>query len=325
MKWLRGSLIVAVAGSALGAALSAQAQLSRQMPRVGVLVFTPMAPAVQDGFRQGLRDHGYVEGRNVVVEWRSAEGRTERAKAMAAELVKLKVNVIVAEFTPAVQAAKDATSTIPIVMASAGDPVATGLVASLARPGGNVTGLSNVAAELSGKRFELLREILPGVARVGLLIHGADPLDKAFVQGTQAAASSAGIQLNVATVPRPEDLEPALAGMTKAGVAAVIVPANLPVPAHVIAQSAQRHRLPSISLVSQFPESGGLMSYGASLLDIRRRAVGYVDKILKGATPANMPVERPTTFELVINRKTAAALGLSLPPSLILRADRVIE
>jgi putative ABC transport system substrate-binding protein len=198
-------------------------------------------------------------------------------------------------------------------------------VASLARPGGNVTGLSNVAAELSGKRFELLREILPGVARVGLLIHGADPLDKAFVQGTQAAASSAGIQLDVATVPRPEDLEPALAGMTKAGVAAVIVPANLPVPAHVIAQSAQRHRLPSISLVSQFPESGGLMSYGASLLDIRRRAVGYVDKILKGATPANMPVERPTTFELVINRKTAAALGLSLPPSLVLRADRVIE
>jgi putative ABC transport system substrate-binding protein len=325
MKWLRGSLIVAVAGSALGAALTAQAQPSRQMPRIGVLVFTPMAPAVQDGFRQGLRDHGYIEGRNVVVEWRSAEGRTERAKAMAAELVKLKVNVIVAEFTPAVQAVKDATSTIPIVMASAGDPVATGLVASLARPGGNVTGLSNVAAELSGKRFELLREILPGVARVGLLIHGADPLDQAFVQGTQEAASSAGIQLNVATVPRPEDLEPALAGMTKAGVAAVIVPANLPVPAHVIAQSAQRHRLPSISLVSQFPESGGLMSYGASLLDIRRRAVGYVDKILKGATPANMPVERPTTFELVINRKTAAALGLSLPPSLVLRADRVIE
>jgi putative tryptophan/tyrosine transport system substrate-binding protein len=325
MKWLRGSLIVAVAGSALGAALPAHAQPSRQMPHIGVLVFTPMAPAVQDGFRQGLRDHGYIEGRNVVVEWRSAEGRTERAKAMAAELVKLKVNVIVAEFTPAVQAAKDATSTIPIVMASAGDPVATGLVASLARPGGNVTGLSNVAAELSGKRFELLREILPGVARVGLLIHGADPLDKAFVQGTEAAASSAGIQLHVATVPRPEDLEPALAGMTKAGAAAVIVPANLPVPAHIIAQSAQRYRLPSISLVSQFPEAGGLMSYGASLLDIRRRAVGYVDKILKGATPANMPVERPTTFELVINRKTAAALGLSLPPSLILRADRVIE
>jgi putative ABC transport system substrate-binding protein len=325
MNCSRSFRLLTVACLLLAAPSAAQAQSTRDVPRIGVLVFTPMAQAVQDGFRQGLREHGYVEGRNVVVEWRSAEGRTDRAKTMAAELVRLKVNVIVAEFTPAVQAAKDATSTIPIVMASAGDPVATGLVSSLARPGGNVTGLSNVAAELSGKRFELLRELLPGIARVGLLIHGADPLDKSFVQGTQEAASSAGIQLHVATVPRPEDLETALAGMAKAGAAAVIVPANLPVPAHIIAQSAQRYRLPSISLVSQFPEAGGLMSYGASLLDIRRRAVGYVDKILKGATPANLPVERPTTFELVINRKTAAALGLSLPPSLVLRANRVIE
>jgi putative tryptophan/tyrosine transport system substrate-binding protein len=325
MNWLGSRLILAVAGLGLAAPMATQGQPSRDVPRIGVLVFTPMAPAVQDGFRQGLRDHGYIEGRNVVVEWRSAEGKTERAKAMASELVRLKVNVIVAEFTPSVQAAKDATSSIPIVMASAGDPVATGLVASLARPGGNVTGLSNVAAELSGKRFELLRELLPGVTRVGLLIHGADPLDKAFVDGTRKAASNDGIQLHVATVPRPEELEVALAGMTKAGVGAVIVPGNLPVPAHLIAQSAQRHRLPSISLLSQYPESGGLMSYGASLLDIRRRAVGYVDKILKGANPADLPVERPTTFELVINGKTAAALGLSLPPSLVFRADRVIE
>jgi putative ABC transport system substrate-binding protein len=305
--------------------MATQAQPSRDMPRIGVLVFTPMAPAVQDGFRQGLRDHGYVEGRNIVVEWRSAEGRTDRAKAMAAELVRLKVNVIVAEFTPAVQAAKDATSTIPIVMAPAGDPVAMGLVASLARPGGNVTGLSNVAAELSGKRFELLRDFLPGVARVGLLINGTDPLDKAFVDATRAAASSAGIQLHVAAVPRAEDLEAALSGMTEAGARAVIVPGNLPIPAGLIAQSIQRHRLPSISLLSQFPEAGGLMSYGASPNDIRRRAVAYVDRVLKGASPADLPVERPTTFELVINRKTATALGLSLPPSLVLRADRVIE
>lgn len=284
-----------------------------------------MAKSVQDGFRQGFREHGYVEGQNVLIEWRSAEGRTDRADAMAAELVRLKVNVIVAEFTPAVQAAKKATQTIPIVMASAGDPVATGLVASLARPGGNVTGLSNIAAELSGKRFELLRELLPGITRVGLLVHGADPLDKSFVQGTQAAASSAGIELHVATVPRREDLEPALSGLTKAGVGAVIVPANLPVPAQQIAESAQRHRLPSISLVSHFPESGGLMSYGASLIDIRRRSVTYVDRILKGAKPGDLPVERPTTFELVINRKTAQALGMSVPPSMIVRADRVID
>jgi putative tryptophan/tyrosine transport system substrate-binding protein len=170
-----------------------------------------------------------------------------------------------------------------------------------------------------------IREFLPSVRRVGLLIHGADPLDKAFVDGTQKAASGASIQLHVAKVARPEDLEAALSEMTKARVAAVIVPANLPLPAQQIAQSAQRHRLPSISLLSQFPESGGLMSYGASLIDIRRRAIGYVDKILKGAKPADLPVERPTTLELVINRKTAGALGLSLPPSLLLRADRLIE
>jgi putative tryptophan/tyrosine transport system substrate-binding protein len=323
---LRSCSIVAVAGLLLTNPLATHAQqAAAELPRIGVLVFTPMSNAVQEGFRQGFRDHGYVEGKNILVEWRSADSRTDRANVMAAELVRLKVNVIVAEFTPAVQAAKNATHTIPIVMAPAGDPVATGLVASLSRPGGNVTGISNIAAELSGKRFELLRELLPGVTRVGLLIHGADPLDKAFVDGTQMAASSAGIQLQIATVPRPEDLEVALSGMTKARVGAVIVPANLPIPAHEIARSAQRHRLPSISLLSQFPESGGLMSYGASPIDIRRRAVGYVDKILKGAKPADLPVERPTTFEFVINRKTARTLGLSVPPSLILRADRVIE
>jgi len=210
-------------------------------------------------------------------------------------------------------------------MASAGDPVATGLVASLAHPGGNVTGISNLAVELSAKRFELLREVLPGVARVGLLIQGSDPLDQAFADGTERAASSAGIQLQVATVARPEDLEVALAKMTHAHVGALIVPANLPMPASEIAQAAQRHHLPSISLLSQFPEAGGLMSYGASLIDIRRRTMDYVDRILKGARPADLPVERPTTFELVINRKTARILGISIPQSLTLRADRVIE
>jgi putative tryptophan/tyrosine transport system substrate-binding protein len=326
VKLGRAALLIFLALGVLLVPLAAEAQQTAgELPRVGVLVFTPMAKAVQDGFRQGFRDHGYIEGQNILVEWRSAAGSTDHANAMAAELVRLKVNVIVAEFTPAVQAVKNATRTIPIVMASAGDPVSTGLVASLARPGGNVTGLSNVAAELSGKRFELLRELLPGVTRVGLLIHGADPLDKAFVDGTQTAASSAGIQLHIVTVPRSEDLEVALSGMTKARVGAVIVPANLPIPAHQIAQSVQRFRLPSISLLSQFPESGGLMSYGANLIDIRRRAVGYVDKILKGARPADLPVERPTTFELVINLKTAKALGLTIPPSLLLRADQVIQ
>jgi putative tryptophan/tyrosine transport system substrate-binding protein len=326
MRPLGRALISAAVGLLLGLPLATNAQKrAGELPRIGVLVFTPMASVVQDGFRQGLRDHGYVEGQNILVEWRSADGRMDRATAMAAELVRLKVNVVVAEFTPAILAAKNATRTIPIVMASAGDPVATGLVASLAHPGGNVTGISNLAAELSGKRFELLREVLPGVTRVGLLIQGSDPLDKAFAAGTESAASSAGIRLHIATVPRPEDLEVALSKMTHAHVGALIVPANLPIPASQIAQAAQRHHLPSISLLSQFPEAGGLMSYGASLTDIRRRSIGYVDRILKGAKPGDLPVERPTTFELVINRKTARTLGISIPPSLILRADRVIE
>jgi putative ABC transport system substrate-binding protein len=322
---VRRWFIVALTGWLLVVSPAAAQQPAGQPPRIGVLVFTPMASVVQEGFRNGLREHGYVEGRNILVEWRSAEGRIDRAKALAAELVQLKVSVIVAEFTPAVQAAKNATQTIPIVMASAGDPVATGLVASLARPGGNVTGISNIAAELSGKRFDLLREVLPGLTRVGLLIQGADPLDKSFVDGTRAAASSAGIQLEVATVSRREALDAALSRMAKLHVGAVLVPANIPVSGHEIAEAALRHRLPSISLVSQFPEAGGLMSYGASLIDIRRRAIAYVDKILKGAKPADLPVERPTIFELVMNLKTARALGLAVPPSLLLRADRVIE
>jgi putative tryptophan/tyrosine transport system substrate-binding protein len=317
--------IAAVIGVLLGAPLALAQQPGGELPRVGVLVFTPMAKEVQEGFRQGFRDYGYVEGRNILVDWRSAEGSTDRAHAIASEFVRLKVNVIVAEFTPAVQAAKNATQTIPIVMASAGDPVATGLVASLARPGGNITGLSNIAAELSGKRFELLRDLMPAVTRVGLLIRGDDPLDKTFVAETQMAATKAGIQLQVVSVSKPEQLDRALSRMTNGRVGAVIVPANLPVPAHEIAQSALRHRLPTISLLSQYPESGGLMSYGASLIDIRRQAAGYVDKILKGAKPADLPVERPTRFELVINRRTAQALGLSVPASLLLRTDRVIE
>jgi putative tryptophan/tyrosine transport system substrate-binding protein len=221
--------------------------------------------------------------------------------------------------------AKNATPTIPIVMASAGDPVATGLVASLAQPGGNITGFTNLASELSGKRLELLREIVPGITHVGLLIHGADPLDGAFVDETRAAAGKTGIQVHVRSVPRPEDLDGALLAITKERGGAVIVLANLPVPARQIALSALRYRLPSISVLNQFVEAGGLMSYGASVSDIRRRAASYVDKILKGAKPADLPVERPTKFELTVNQKTAKALGLTIPPSLLLRADQVIE
>jgi putative tryptophan/tyrosine transport system substrate-binding protein len=320
--WL--AITVAVLALLTPFAVRAQ-QPAGHVPRIGVLMFTPMTKAFQEGFRQGLREHGYVEGQSIVVEWRSAEGRTDRANALAAELVRLKVDVIVAEFTPAVQAAKSATQTIPIVMAPAGDPVATGLVASLARPGGNITGFSNIAAELSGKRLELLRELVPGLARVGLLIHGADPLDKAFVEETQAAAAKARIRLHIVSVARPEDLDAAFSAMTKERVGAVIVPGNLPVPAPQTARLAVRYRLPSISPLNSFAGSGGLMSYGANLTDIQRRAAGHVDRILKGARPADLPVERPTKFELVINRKTGKTLGITFPASMLLRVDQVIE
>jgi putative ABC transport system substrate-binding protein len=295
------------------------------VPRIGVLTFVTMTNVVQDDFRQGLREHGYVEGKNIAVEWRSAEGRTDRAEVLAAELVRLKVAVIVAEFTPAVLAAKKATQTIPIVMASAGDPVTTGLVASLSRPGGNITGFTNLAAELSGKRLDLLRETIPGLKRVGLLIQGADPLDKVFVSETRKAAARAGIELNVERVPRPEDLDSALSSMTKERVGALVVMAHLPVPVHRAASLSLRHHFPTISLLNQFAEAGGLMSYGASVSDIRRRAATHVDRILKGAKPADLPVEQPTKFELVINLKTAKALGLTIPQSILVRADQVIE
>jgi putative ABC transport system substrate-binding protein len=318
--------VVALAALVLGATLAAEAQQpAGQVPRIGVLMFTPAMKAFQEAFRQGLLEHGYVEGRNIAVEWRSAEGSTDRANALAAELVRIKVNVIVAELTPAVRAAKDATQTIPIVMAPAGDPVATGLVASLARPGGNITGFSNIAAELAGKRLELLREVVPGLARVGLLIHGADPLDKLFVEETRAAATKAGIQLHIAGVARPEDLDAAFAMMAKERVGAVIVPGNLPVPDRQIAQLAVRYRLPTISPRSEFAASSGLMSYGASFADIQRRAAGHVDRILKGAKPADLPVEQPTKFELVLNRQTGTSLGIAFSPSMLFRADQVIE
>jgi putative ABC transport system substrate-binding protein len=251
VRFLEGCSAVGVAVLLLTTPLSAHAQQpAADVPRVGVLMFMPMTKAAQEDFREGLRDHGYVEGKNIVVEWRSAEGSTDRANALAADLVRLKVSVIVAEFTPAVRAAKNATQTIPIVMASAGDPVATGLVASLARPGGNITGFTNLAAELSGKRLELLREIIPGTTHVGLLIHGADPLDKAFVEETRKAAVKAGIRLQVKSIPRPEDLNPALSAMTKDQVGAVIILANVPVSARQVAQSALRERLPSISVLN---------------------------------------------------------------------------
>jgi putative tryptophan/tyrosine transport system substrate-binding protein len=308
------SLVVIGLTGALLTPSGAESQLpARESPRVGILTFRPIPGTFQEAFRQGLRDHGYVEG------------RIDRVNALAQELVRLKVDVIVAEFTPSAQAAKNATQTIPIVMAPAGDPVAAGLVSSLARPGGNITGFSDIAVELSGKRLELIRELVPGLTRVGLLVHGADPLDKKFVDETQAAAAKRGIHLQVVGVPSPAQLDQAFSTLMQERVGAVIVQANVPVPAARITQLALRHRLPSISLLNQFVEAGGLMSYGANLSEIQRRAAGHIHRILKGAKPAELPVERPTRFEFVINRKTARALGLSIPQSVLLQADQVID
>jgi putative ABC transport system substrate-binding protein len=295
------------------------------VPRIGVLTFTQMTAALQEAFRQGLLDHGYVEGQNIVVEWRAAEGRPDRAKALAVELARLNVDVIVANLTPAVQAAKDATSTIPIVMASAGDPVGTGFVASLARPGGNITGMTGISAELSGKRLELLRELIPGLTRVGLLINATNPFAKTLVDETQVAAKRTGVRLYVVDVRRPQEIDAAFLAMTKQRAGAVIVDGALTAPAWQAAELAVRHRLPSVSNQRQFVDSGGLMFHGAQFADVYRRAASYVDKILKGAKPGTLAVEQPTRFELAINLRTAKALGLTVAPSLLLRADQVIE
>ena len=310
-------------GAILAAPLAAEAQQQTvKVSRIGVLTSEPMTAVLQEAFREGLRDHGYVEGQNILVEWRTAEGRTDRTNVLAAELVGLKVDVIVAIFTPAVQAAKDATSVIPIVMAPAGAPVATGLVTSLARPGGNITGIAGLDAELQGKRIQLLQELIPGLTRVGLLINAADPFAKPFVYEAQVAAKSTGVRINIVDVRRPQDIDGAFATMAQQHADAVIVQGVLTASAWQTGNLAVRHRLPSLSVTKQFAESGGLMSYSGSFTDIYRRAASYADRILKGAKPAELPVEQPTKFELVINLKTAKALGLTVPPSLLAGAIR---
>ena len=308
----------------LGVALVTEAQQpAGNVPRIGVLTFTQMTVALQEQFRQGLREHGYVEGQNILVEWRAADGRPERAQALAVELVQLKVDIIVANLTPAVQAAKNATSTIPIVMASAGDPVGTGFVASLARPGGNITGVTGISAELSGKRIELLHELIPRLTRVGLLVNASNPFAKSLIEETEVAAKRSGVQLYVVDVRRPQEVDGALLGLTKQRVGGIIVDAALT--SWQAAELAVRYRLPSISNQRSFVDSGGLMFHGAELGDVQRRAASYVDKILKGAKPGDLPVERPTRFDLVINVRSAKALGLTIAPSLLLRATKIIE
>jgi len=307
----------------LAAAPPAWTQTKR--PIVGFLPSTQLTSGMREAFLAGLREHGYVEGKTIEVLWRSADGKQDLAKRFAAELVGRKVSVLVTVLTPATRAAKDATRDIPIVMAFAGDPVATGLVPNLARPGGNITGISGNSAETAGKRIELLREAIPGLKSVGLLILGSDPFAKPFVSESESAARQFGLRMHVVDVRGPEQMDAAMAELRKRGAQAVVVQGGLTGPSWRAAELALSHKLPSISPQVRFPEDGGMMSHGANLAAGVRRSAFYVDRILRGAKPGDLPVEQPTRFELVVNARTAGALGIALPQSLLGRADRVIR
>jgi putative ABC transport system substrate-binding protein len=308
---------------------TAEAQRAAKVARVGYLTASPQAPNAPlfEAFRQGLRDLGYVEGQNLAIEFRSAEGDHARLPALAAELVRERVEVIVTAGQPGIRAALGATREIPIVMAISGDALQTGLVPSLARPGGNLTGLSVLAPELSGKRLQLLKETLPRLSRVAVLWNPANQDSFVNWQATQGAAQVLGLALQSLEVRAPGESAPAFAAMSRERAGAVVVLADpLTVGNRVqIVEMAARHRLPGIYFWKEFVEAGGLMSYGPSFTEMFRRAAIYVDKILKGARPADLPVEQPMRFELVLNLKTARALGITFPPTIMIRADRMIE
>ena len=326
--WLNTiGLLVTCVFSMITAPLATKAQVSAQVPRIGILspaaeAFTP----VFEAFRQGLRELGYVEGQNIVLEFRLAAGRAERLRALAAELVRLKVDVILTDTMTATRVAKEATTTIPIVMASSSDPVQGGLVASLAQPGGNITGMALLAPELSGKRLELLKEVVPRLAQVAVLWNPKNPV-AGNLRATEAAAQALHLQLHLVEVPGAEALEAAFdAAMQEGADALITLPdAMLWNQRLQVAGLAAKHRLPALFPEREFVDAGGLLSYGPSVPASFHRAATYVDKLLKGAKPADLPVEQPTKFELVINLKTAKALGMTMPPSLLLLADEVIQ
>jgi putative ABC transport system substrate-binding protein len=327
----RRAFLGTLVGALLKAPFAAEAQQAAKVARVGYLAANLTAsPHLREAFLQGLRDLGYVEGRNVVIEYRDAEGKYERFPALAAELVALKVDVIVVTSTPAAVAVKQATRTIPIVFTWAADPVGSGLVTSLARPGGNVTGSSQLALDLVGKRLELLKQVVPGASRVAALWHPGDyveRMEKDMLMETDRAARALGLRLQVVEARGREDFERAFSEMTRASADAVTVLSTniFFIERRRIVDLAAKHRLPAVYQSRENVDAGGLMSYGPSVGDLHRRAATYVDKILKGAKPADLPVEQPTKFELVINLKTAKALGLTIPPSVLGRADEIIQ
>jgi putative tryptophan/tyrosine transport system substrate-binding protein len=307
----------------------AQAQQPKKVPRIGYLPSGPISERVHlwDAFRQGMRELGYVEGQNITLVFPSAEVTPERLPHLAAELVSLKVDVIVAAGTPAVQAAKEATKTIPIVTPITTEPLETGLVASLARPGGNITGLSYMSSDLSGKRLELLREVVPGVSRIAVLSNPSSATVPPMMRKTEVAARALGVQLQRLEVHGLDDFERVFQAATKerAGALITLDDAFAFTQRTRIVKLATKNRLPAIYGFREFVEVGGLMSYAANLSDMYRRAATYVDKILKGTKPADLPVEQPMKFELVINLKTAKQIGLTIPPNVLARADKVIK
>jgi putative ABC transport system substrate-binding protein len=280
-----------------------------------------------EAFRQGLRELGYIEGKNIIIEWRSSEGKIERRSELAAELVRLKVDVIVSAGPTVTRVVKEATSTIPIVMAQDTDPVASGFVASLARPGGNITGLSALAPEMSGKQLDLLQQIIPRLSRVAVIGNSTNPGDAQALRETVLAAGSFEVYLRYLDVLDPKDIEIVFRDAAKGRAEAILVLGNpiLNVNRKQIVDLAVKHRLPATYARPEYVEAGGLMYYGTNYNDLLRRASTYVDKILKGAKPADLPVEQPTKFEFIVNLKAAKQIGLKIPPHVLAKADRVIK
>jgi putative ABC transport system substrate-binding protein len=327
MTLVRAALAAILAVGLLGVPLAAEAQKATKVPRIGVLLTNSRTSHSRDieGFRLGLRERGYVEGRNIALEYRYGDGKLDRLPSLAAELVGLDVDLIVTSGTPPTRAAQQATRTTPVVMTLVSNPVAAGFVASLAKPGGNITGLATLSAELGGKRIELLKDALPTVSRVAVLV---DPEVSGALRDTQVAAEALGVKLLSLEVRGPNpDFEGAFRKATSERVGALLVASGPATELHRkrIVDLAAQSRLPAMYGSGEFVNLGGLMCYAPNYPDLFRQAATYADKILKGARPADLPIEQPTKFDLVVNMKTARALGLTIPPSLLLRADQIIE
>ena len=302
--------------------LAALAQQASRKPVIGYLSPNDAGP-VLGHFKEGLRRLGYVDGETIQIEYRSADGKPERLSSLAQELVRLKVDVLVAYQTPSATAAKNATRQIPVVMAGTGDPVGTGLVVSLARPGGNITGIGGLTTDFGAKVLELIREVLPHSKRIGVLANANDPFTKPFLRELRNAGRDLELEMDAVMIREATEIESAIANMARARADALVVQPSLP--RRAAAESALKHRLPSISPSVLFPEDGGLFGYASDLREQQQVAATFVDRILKGAKPADLPVQQSTIFQLVVNLKSAETLGIKIPSSMLLRADRVIE